>query len=105
MEADLAPLNPPKYWKYVESDSLWPAVQRYLTAEPLMAGDIEEIARYLRNWICSPSWDRLRRRSGYNRRYHSKILEELRLASRRIHTRRDIEEWHRTAASLGIDPF
>jgi hypothetical protein len=105
MQADLAPLNPPKYWKYDESTSLAPAVRRYLTAEPLMAGEIEEIARYLRNWIGSPSWDRLRGRRGYSRRYHSQALEELRLAVRRIHTRRDIEEWHRTAAAIGIDPF
>ena len=60
METEQAPLNPPKYWKYEQSTALAPAVQRYLTAEPLMQGEIQEIARYLRNWIGSPAWDRLR---------------------------------------------
>ena len=84
--------GPPKYWKYEPNHrSLGHAIMRYLNAT------------YLKRWIESPSWDRLAIKTRRGRTLPA--LYDLRVAARRIHTRRDIEEWHARAAALGIDPF
>lgn len=105
METDESLALPPKYWKY-EGGALGPAVLHYLTAESLTPEDIVEIAKYLRNWIESPFWERMAERSCLKGgRHQLDAVWRLRIAVRGIYTRRDIENWQRVAAAIGIDPF
>lgn len=91
----------PKYWMHETGGELAPAVGRYIRNESLSGHDVYLIAAYLRQWIGSPVWLMNPDITDEGR----KSILDLRINSRLITTRKQIDEWIAKAADMRIDPL
>lgn len=91
----------PKYWMNETSGILIGPLTRYLEEKPLSAGDLEVIAAYCQQWVCSPVWD-----ENPEMDQESKdLLEKLRTGTLQLRTREDVDAWIHDALWIGMDPL
>lgn len=82
----------PGYWMYETSGVLRPAVEAYLTGQPMSEAQIAAMRAYLRQWIAAPTW-----RGPY--------IAALRGSVDGLSTVWGIRRWLDLAEEIGIDPL
>mgnify|MGYP003386799950 CR=1 FL=1 len=82
----------PGYWRYETSGVLKPAIEAYLSGQPMTQGQIVAMRAYLRQWIAAPGWQ-------------GEAVESLRGCIDMLISRPTIEAWLDYAMKAGIDPL
>ena len=82
----------PGYWMNETSGVLKPAVEAYLSGDPLDQAQIAALRAYMRQWIMAPVW-------------RGKEVVDLRRRVDGLSSRQTIERWLDDALELDIDPL
>lgn len=85
-------MKAPGYWMHETGGDLRPAIEAYLTSEPMTQRQIDLMRDYLKQWIMGP--------------WHPTIsLDALRMNVNWLYSREAIDKWLEAAEMEGIDPL